>query len=135
MTTSLEQRLKTELDSERARHAEEMRETRKKLKEAQNEILEERKHEAQSQIQVAQTQAIRLVEVNTKTRSDMRSWFCTDSAGMCAADGGSKRRQTEKNFGRSGLLTSGARRKRRKNKDVLPEGEPNKEKQMQHRSE
>ena len=62
LSKSLEQKLKTELATERARHAEEMRETRQRLEEAQREILERRNMEAESQMQVVQTQAIKSVE-------------------------------------------------------------------------
>ena len=58
LSKSLEQKLKTK----RARHAEEMRETRQRLEDAQREILERRNMEAESQIQVVQTQAIKSVE-------------------------------------------------------------------------
>ena len=62
LSKSLEQKLKTELATERARHAEEMRETRQRLGGAQKEILERRNMEAESQIQVVQTHAIKSVE-------------------------------------------------------------------------
>ena len=62
LSKSLEQKLKTELATERARHAEEMRETMQRLEEAQREILERRNMEAESQMQVVQTQAIKSVE-------------------------------------------------------------------------
>ena len=74
LAKSLEQKLKTERATERARHEEEMRETRQKLEDAQNEILERRKMEAESQIQVVQTHAIKSVEdANTKTRGGIEN--------------------------------------------------------------
>ena len=72
LSKSLEQKLKTELGTERARHAEEMKETRQRLEDAQKEILERRNMEAESQIQVVQTHAIKSVEdANIKIRGDI----------------------------------------------------------------
>ena len=66
------QKLKTELATERARHTEEMKETRPRLEDAQKEILERRNMEAESQIQVVQTQAIKSLEdANMKNRGDI----------------------------------------------------------------
>ena len=65
-------KLKTELATKRARHAEAMKETRQRLEDAQKEILERRNMEAESQIQVVQTQAIKSVEnANMKNRGDI----------------------------------------------------------------
>ena len=74
LAKSLEQKLKTELAAKRARHAEEMKETRQRLEDAQSEIIERRRMEAESQIQVVQTHAIKSVEdAYMITRGDVES--------------------------------------------------------------
>ena len=74
LAKSLEQKLKTELAAKRARHAEEMKETRQRPEDAQNEVIERRKMEAESQIQVVQTHGIKSVEdAYMITRGDIES--------------------------------------------------------------
>ena len=73
LSESLEQNLKEELAKERAQHAEEIREMRRKFEEAQREAMKKEKQEADNQIQYAQTQVVRAVEEMEQTKGGFDS--------------------------------------------------------------